>query len=97
MAKRSKKSKTVVETKGGRIKKTRNFLLFKVYPKPEPGSTILVYQKEPKTEKRQRIREERENLSMTERLMQLQTIITITTSTVTTAITSVLLVQSLNK
>lgn len=96
-AKRSKKSETVVETKGGRIKKTRNFLLFKIYPKPEPGSTILVYQKDPKSEKKQRIREEKADMTMTERLMQLQTIITISTSTVTTAITTLLLVQSLSK
>jgi protein involved in polysaccharide export with SLBB domain len=96
-AKGSKKSKTVVETKSGQIKKTRNLLLFKVYPKLEPGSTIIAFQKDPKSEKKQKIKQEKADMSVTERLMQLQTMITITTSTVTTAITSVLLVRELSR
>ncbi len=96
-AKGSKKSKTVVETKSGQIKKTKNLILFKVYPKLEPGSTIIAFQKDAKSEKRQRIKQEKADMTVTERLMQLQTIITITTSTVTTAITSVLLVRELSR
>ncbi|PCJ67859.1 MAG: hypothetical protein COA58_01600 [Bacteroidetes bacterium] len=94
-SKNSKRSQTVVETKSGRIKKTRNFLLFKIYPKPEPGSTIIAFEKEVKSKGREKRKVEREHMSTFERLMQLQTIITITTATMTTAITTVLLVKSL--
>lgn len=94
-AKNTKRSNTIVETKSGAVKKTRNFILFKVYPKPEPGSVIIAFQKEDKSIVKERRREEKRNMTTLERLMQMQTIITVTTSTVTTAITTLLLIQSL--
>jgi len=96
-AKKTNRRATVVETKSGRIKKTRNFLLFKIYPKPEPGSTIVAFQKVEKSVRKKERKERKESMTAMERLIQMQTIISATTATVTTAITSVLLVQSLRE
>ena len=62
-SRRAKRSQTVVETKSGRIKKTRNFLLLKVYPKPEPGSTIIAFEKPPRSKGREKRRAEKENMT----------------------------------
>jgi protein involved in polysaccharide export with SLBB domain len=94
-AKNAKRGRTVVETKSGRILKTNNFILFKIYPKVEPGSTIIAFAKVEKSKGREKRKQEKEQMTTLERIMQLQAVITVTTSTVTTAITSVLLIKSL--
>lgn len=53
-SKNAKRSKTYVETKGGKVKRTRNFLLFKIYPKVKVGDEIYVVAKQQKSRKREK-------------------------------------------
>ena len=50
--KRTNKSGTYVESVGNHIKKTHNLLLFKIYPKVNVGDQIVVLQKSPKNQKK---------------------------------------------
>ena len=43
--KEAKRSRTYVESPGGRVKRTRNYLLFKVYPKVNVGDKVVVVRK----------------------------------------------------
>jgi len=48
----AKRSKTYVVTKGGRVKRTRNYVLFKIYPRVDIGDHVYVVLKKAKKEKR---------------------------------------------
>lgn len=53
-AKKAKRRKLYVESPGGKVKKTRNFLFFKIYPKVKVGDKIVVPFKNDKKEKEQK-------------------------------------------
>ena len=46
------KSKTYVETPGGRVKRTKRFAFWKIYPKVKNGDVIHVIEKKKKEKKR---------------------------------------------
>ncbi len=91
------KGKTVVIHPNGEIKRTLNFGIFRIYPKVRRGSEIKLTEKRKaaKVREAREAKPEKEKMSLTERLMNLQALVAIATSTVTTTVTSVLLIKEL--
>ncbi len=96
----AKKGRTVVIHPNGEVKRTVNLGIIKIYPKVRRGSEIKLALKERKAEKERGLPEvvkpEKEKMSITERLMNIQALVTIATSTVTTTVTSLILIKELN-
>jgi protein involved in polysaccharide export with SLBB domain len=98
-----KRSKTKVIHPNGQTKKTIALGIINIYPKVRRGSEVVLapnkrYLKQLEVKKRRDDglpTEQKEKMSVTERLMSLQAIITIATSTVTTTITTLLLIRQL--
>lgn len=99
------KRKTKVIHPNGQVKRTRNFLLFKVYPKVRRGSEVVLspnkkYLKRLDDKEREKLgipKVEKEKMTLTERLLNVQALVTIATSTVTTTVTSLLLIRDLRE
>ena len=51
---KAKRSQTYVESAGGQVKRTKNFGVFKIYPKVKVGDKIIVAYKPPKTKEEQK-------------------------------------------
>ncbi len=98
-----KRSKTKVIHPNGQTKKTIALGIINIYPKVRRGSEVVLapnkrYLKQLEIQKRRDEglpTEQKEKMSITERLMSLQAIMTVATSTVTTTITSLLLIKQL--
>jgi protein involved in polysaccharide export with SLBB domain len=94
--KTAKRKKTYVRLPNGRIKKTRSFLVFRVYPKVKQGSDIHIGLKEKELEKQ---KEEaidvapKPEKTFIERMTELQTIIALTTSITTTTLATISLLR----
>lgn len=87
--KNAKRSHTQVQWPDGVSRRTKNFGLFKVYPKVKEGSTITVYAKEPK-EERTKDRTQRDPT-------MIHTTIASVTASLTGAITLFILMRNLNR
>jgi protein involved in polysaccharide export with SLBB domain len=96
--KTAKRKKTTVRLPNGRIKKTRSFLFFKIYPKVKQGSEIHLGIKD-KYLKEQEAKEEGNNIvpkekkPFIERMTELQTVIALTTSITTTTLATISLLR----
>jgi hypothetical protein len=94
--KTAKRKKTYVRLPNGRIKKTRSFLVFRVYPKVKQGSDIHIGLKEKEIEQQ---KEEaidvapKPEKTFIERMTELQTIIALTTSITTTTLATISLLR----
>ena len=96
--KTAKRKKTYVRHANGRIKKTRSFLVFKVYPKVKQGSEIHIGLKEKVIKEREEKQKgidtsPKQEKSFIERMTELQTIIALTTSITTTTLATISLLQ----
>ncbi len=105
-SKDAKRKKTTVTYANGRVKKTRSFLFFKVYPKVKRGSEIhlalkdkVIKQrredkiKEEKAKNGINVGDEKEKKSLLERMTELNAITAITTSIISTTQTIITVVN----
>ncbi len=97
----AKKSNTSLICANGQVKKTKNLLVVRIYPKVYAGSEIMIAPNKKYQEKMRRLEAgelpepQKEKMTLAERLSTLQAFVVIATSTVTTTISSVLLVREL--
>ncbi|MFT5104239.1 MAG: protein involved in polysaccharide export with SLBB domain, partial [Candidatus Latescibacterota bacterium] len=96
-SKDAKRKKTTVTYANGRIKKTRSFLFFKVYPKVKRGSEIHLALKDKvikqRNEKDEGFKPKEEKKSLLERMTELNAITAITTSIMLTTQTLITVVN----
>lgn len=107
------KRKTIVAHPNGEVKRTVNLLLFKIYPKVRRDSEIQLTLKKKEVKRRtekadkervKKIKEEqgvmepeKEKLSLTERMMQLQVFASVSAAITSTVTGTILLIRELNK
>lgn len=99
-SKDAKRKKTTVIYPNGRIKKTRSFLFFKIYPKVKRGSEINLQLKDKAKERRKKMQNtegvkinEGEKKSLLERMTELNAITAITTSIMLTTQTLITVIN----
>ncbi len=106
----AKRGKTYVQDPNGHIRRTKNFLIFRIYPKVHMDSEVhLVLKNKAKTRRNKEkiekeklettptFKEEKEKKTPMERLMELQAIISMTSAMVTTTLTTLITIQTLKK